>query len=164
MSSVDFIIDANQDVEDAFDIVCEGLKFKNKTLDEWSGELTFPLLSPGMGYGDLQVANCRYVELSELVMANYAIAKSVFDYSSMSYNNALKKKTSSMLEAIRQDATKRVPGFDTLEKTASLDCINQYTSLKVSEIFLDFWKTYYEKLNLLDSRLSNLNFLYKAKV
>ena len=97
-------------------------------------------------------------------MCNYAIAKSVFDYSSMSYNNALKKKTSSMLEAIRQDATKRVPGFDTLEKTASLDCINQYTSLKVSEIFLDFWKTYYEKLNLLDSRLSNLNFLYKAKV
>lgn len=163
-SSVDLIIDASQMLIDCETLCLTGIQFREKTLAQWEEDLKLPTLSDNMSYADIQKYNFAYVRLNEVIMSNYSYAKAMYNFSNLTYQAAIKSKTKLALDDIKKDSTKRAPGMDSLEKNISLQCIEEFTALKINEIFLDFWKIYYEKMQLLDSRLSNINYMYKGQI
>jgi hypothetical protein len=158
-SIVDPIIDAMPQIEEAQNIVMNSLKFRGKSLCEWEKFLEFPPIHPAMSVTEINKFNLRYIEVNDHIMSNYAIAKASCGVSAATYQSALKTKQNELIETIKNDPNnKRMPGMDSIEKLAALSCANEYHAWKVNEMHVDFWKTYHDKMYLLDSRLSNLSY------
>lgn len=155
------IIDAMPSVEEAMSITLDGLSFRGKTLSEWESFLVFPPIHASMSIAEISKFNIRYVEVNDCVMSNYAIAKASSALAGSTYQSVLKNKQNAIIENIKNDTTKRMPGIDSIEKMATLNCSNEYHAWKISELFVDFWRIYHDKLSLLDSRLSSIGYMMR---
>ncbi len=155
----DSIIDSTVELETQIAIIEDGLVFRRKTINQWIDEISLPYLDSKMSVTEIQEFNYKFIAINEVIMSNLSYAKSYNEISKAQYEIALTKSIERITIAIKADATKRMPGIDILNKQASMSCIKEYTALKITEVFLEFWRVHYDRLKLIDSRLSNINYL-----
>lgn len=161
MSNIaEYIIDVMPAVETNIDIVVDGIKFRGKTLSEWDDIVSYPGLHENPTPVEAQRFNIKYIEVNEIIMRNLAIARASFTLASSTYQTKLKAKQKEIVDKIITD-NKKVPGMESVEKMAMIRCSSEFHAMKISELFLDFWKTYHDKMYLLDSRLSSINYLIR---
>lgn len=156
----EFIIDAMPSVEENTDIALNGIKFRGRTLGEWEVLIAYPHLHENPTVTEAQRFNIKYIEVNEIIMRNLAVAKSAFVLASSTYQSKLKSKQKAIVDKLIAE-NKKIPGMDSVEKMATLNCASEYHAMKIAELFVDFWKTCYDKMYLLDARLSNINFLIR---
>ncbi len=159
VSLTESIIDAMPNLEEQMEIIENGLLFRKKTINQWAEEIALPYLDSRMSVTEIQDFNFKFIEINEIVMENLAYAKSYNELSKAKYEIAKQHKQDSIISEIKADSTKRLPGVDALDRMAAGGCINEYNALKMTEVFLEFWRVQYDRLRLLDSRLSNINYL-----
>jgi len=159
-------------IDNLLDIVIEGMptydrtsfiannsiKFKEKTLDEWSLDLSFPDLQNDLTLDELEVYNSFFVKKSDIIMINLASANSSKDLSRLSYARAAMNAKQQILDE-RISSGARAPGAEILDNMARTIAINEYSSYKISCMLYEFWKIQYDKLKLIDSRLTGMNIL-----
>ena len=134
------------------------IMFHGKSLSGWIDELNFVSPDEGISVDNLEVLNSDFIRQNEVVMNSLSCARAAFDLSKVSFtlpSNAFKDSE----RITRQENGSRMPSLDILDVMAKNHCSDQYTSFKISEIFLEFWKTMYDKLKLIDNRLTGLNIL-----
>lgn len=155
----DSIIDSTTELETQIAVIEDGLVFRRKTINQWIEDITLPYLDSKMSVTEIQDFNFKFIAINEIVMSNLSYAKSYNEISKAQYEIALTKSIERITNAIKADSTKRMPGIDVMNKQASMSCIKEFTALKITEVFLEFWRVHYDRLKLLDSRLSNINYL-----
>ena len=157
---VDVITDSVPDVEYVYDLAINGIRFNNQTISSWEEYLKFPAIPDNPTPVEILKINKSYIAINETIVSNYAIAKSAYSLASMNYQNALKNSQSLIIDKLQKD-NKKIPAMDSVEKMASHSCQKEFYVLKINEIFLDFWKIYYDKIHLLDARLTSISYLMR---
>jgi hypothetical protein len=153
-------IDANVVIDDYTTIVERGIHFREDTLESWSNRIKLPLLHDKMSYVELYNFNIQFVNVNEIIMTNYAFAKSYYEIAKARYEAVVRCKQQEIIDAA--DQNKRVPGADTLERLASLKCINEFNAMNMMSVCFEFWRIQHEKIKLIDSRLTNINYTFKG--
>ncbi len=156
---IDSMIDACDDFLKVEQAIVSGLNFRGRTLLEWEDFLKLPPISDKISQPELVLFNLKYIEINECIMSNLAYAKSLYDVSYAQYKNTYRLTQNEIIESYNQQNKKISIEF--INQYASSKCSKLFYVVKINEIFYNFWTVYKDKLNLLDSRLSNLSFLMR---
>lgn len=143
------------------------IKFRDKTLYEWQQALTIFELSEDFTIHDLEKYTLSLVKLTQVVIDNYSLAKANYVGLKQSSNKNIIVNKQLILTQIEEDnlniansaLKKRIPTADILETMAynkSLEIQNAYI---IAEVFYEFWLAQYNKIQLLNSRVTSLNIL-----
>ena len=156
---VESVLDATELIETQVALVEDGLTFRGKPLSLWQEDIYLPIPHNKMSVTEIQDFNYKFIEINEIIMTNLSYSKSYNEMSKAEYDLAVNRSLESITNSIRNDDKKRLPGFDALNRMAAASCMKQYTAMKVTEMFLEFWRVQYDRMRLIDSRLSNINYL-----
>lgn len=141
-------------------IAFESIDFRGKTLKEWEELLFMPEIPESINAVDLRIYNSKFTHNLQVVMNNLAHAKSCYKMSEMRYKkDFLLAKSNIIADFKSKNPSSRPMSVDTLETKASEVCIDSYVSMEIAEMFLLFWQSQYDKLKLIDSRLSGIGYL-----
>lgn len=157
----ELLIDSVPLIEEYSYYVERSLTFKGKTLDEWSELISTPSVHEKMSVAELHMFNIKFIETNQIVMSNYAYAKSYYEMSVGHYNAAVKKATTELIDKINSESNKKLPGVDALERLAGLSCVKEQVAMDLCKMFYEFWKIHSEKMKGLDSRLTNLSYILR---
>ena len=162
------IFDTSQDsYSQLFENFEKNMVFKGYTIEEWVLALNLKDLREDFSLNDLEKYTLRISKLTDIIVTNYALASS-------NYNGLKKSVERSMLIAKQQildeidlfnltEATpttkKRSPSADTLETLAYNKTLDLQLNFSISEVFFNFWKIQYDKIYLLNQRVTSLNIL-----
>ncbi len=142
------------------------MRFRGKTIDEWMELIALPELKEELSIHELEEFNRRFLNMNEIIMSNLSTARLGYESIKAHYIAKLlgaKRQIMVEIDAYNDNPNhktrKRVPGADSLEDQAKTRCVDTYVSLKIAEMFLEFWKVMYEKLKLIDNRLTGMNIL-----
>lgn len=145
------------------------ITFKGKTMEQWLQDCKIPDLESVETLSEQEELNKQYINKCELVMTNLAYARSDFMYIKMKYKNALINAQEGIKSEIAtwnaenpNSKSRRVPGAETLEGSAKARVMDIYNAYYISQIFKEFWETIYEKINMVNFRLTGLNSLKNA--
>jgi hypothetical protein len=143
--------------------VTEKVNFRGKTLIEWKQDIGIPVVNQDMSIQELEYFNMRFITVNETVSNNLALARSAYDASRLHYVAAMcAAKSTINIEVTEQrnnGGKNRMPGAEILHEMAKSRCMNVYSAYKTSQMFYEFWKIHYDRLRLLDSRLTSMNHL-----
>lgn len=156
---IDSMIDACDQFTQMEEAISDGLQFRGKTLTQWEEHLKLPSISDNISHAELIIFNIKYIEINETIMSNLAYAKSLYDISYAQYKSTYRSVQQNIIES-HQEKNKKV-SIEFINQYSSSQCSKLFYVVKINEIFYNFWKVYHDKLNLLDSRLSNLSFLLR---
>lgn len=153
------------DFERHFYISNNGIAFRGKTLEAWSKEVVIPSIDNVRSTEDLERFNHIVLEMTEVIMSNLSYAKSSFDMIRLQYKSRKRSEIYSIVNSYRNQDTSnnrtrsRMPSAEVVRDMAESNISELYTSYKLAELFYEFWKNQYDKLKLVDSRLTSLNIL-----
>lgn len=156
---VESVLEATELIETQVALVENGLTFRGKPLTEWQNEIYLPMPHNKMSINEIQDFNYKFIEVNEVIMINLSYSKSYNEMSKTEYDLAINRSLERITAIIAADEKKRMPGFDALNRMAASSCVKEYTAMKVTEMFLEFWRVQYDRMRLIDSRLSNINYL-----
>jgi len=134
------------------------IQFKNKTLDVWSQELSFPVFENDLTLDELEIYNALFIKTSDLIMINLANASASYGLSKLQYARAAIAAKKTILEE-RKASGARAPGAEVLDNLARSVVIDHYSTYKIAGLIQEFWKIQYDKLKLIDNRLTGMNIL-----
>ena len=162
------VFDLSQDsYNELFESFEKKMLFKGYTIEEWVLALNLKDLREDFSLIELEKYTLRISKLTDIIVTNYALASS-------NYNGLKRSAERSMLVAKQQilneievynsfEATpttkKRIPSADTLETLAYNKTLDLQLNLAISEVFYNFWKIQYDKIYLLNQRVTSLNVL-----
>ena len=160
-SLADILIDAVPLIDEYSHIVEKSLTFKGMSLDEWSSVIATPAIHDKMTITEIHSFNIKFIELNEIVMSNLAYSKSYYEMATAKYSSSLKAAMNALITRINNDSTKKMPGVDSIERMAAINCGNQQVAMDISKMFYEFWKIHADKLKGLDSRLNNISYMVR---
>lgn len=141
-----------------WDSICiESIKYKDKTLVEWSQKLTLPNLDL-QSLNEIEHANIQAMKITELIGLHASLTKSSYLLAKASYQNKLNIEKNNILDEL-VNSPKRAPSQDTLERMALNNCLKEWRLMVKSELVYEFWQTHSYKLNQIHNRLTSLNIL-----
>ena len=138
----------------------EGLTFRDKTLSEWESIVEFGTLDETMDSHDLKAYNYSYMEKTMIIMNNLAYAKSSLKACEMHYEVQISHaKIKFVNEYKEKHSSSRLPSAEIINNIVNNSCAESYIAKNLAEIFLAFWQSQYDKVKIIDSRLSGLGYL-----
>lgn len=154
----DELMDQSTEYETLLINLESSITFKNKSLAQWSQELSIPVIGNGEEptQHELEVLNTQYINLTEIVYSNLAIAKSSSIVVNSYYERILITKKRNIEEA-RELANARKLSAESLNNQAFLQCEQEFNNKIRSECLLQFWESQAYKLKNLNDRLTSLH-------
>lgn len=155
---VDTVTSAFPDYERLSFIANESIMFRHKCLTDWAEESKFPKIDGDLSIDELEQYNIDFITKSDSIMTNLSYARASFELAKLQYSRNLNATKAIILEE-RRAAGARAPGAEVLEGMARTRIMDDYAAYKLAEMILEFWKTMYDKLRLIDNRLTGMNIL-----
>jgi len=152
------IIDSIPEYERISFTANSSIQFKGMTLDQWAQELSFPVFDNDLTLDELETYNALFIKKSDTVMINLANATSSENLSKLQYARAAMRAKDVILEE-RKSSGARAPGAEVLDNLARSAVIDDYSTYKIAGLIQEFWKIQYDKLKLIDNRLTGMNIL-----
>lgn len=147
--------------------VFEDMEFRGKTINEWTEEIDLPPLSDKMDHQELMSYNKRFVDVTRIIMNNLSYAKASYKGCEMHHESEIISTKNSIISEIKEkNPGGRLPSIDNINSMAENRCIESLIAKNIAEIFLSFWQSQYDKIKIIDSRLSGIGYLHglEAKV
>ncbi len=136
--------------------------FRDKTLNEWTEALNTPVLPPGANINQLEAYNFEILKINEVVIRNLAYARASLATSKMLYKRKLDEEKARLFEA-QQESGKRL-SIDAAESIAKRNLAEILHAYELSELFEEYWSVQFQKIELLNDRLTSLNILKNHEV
>lgn len=144
-------------VKSAFD----SIEFRGKTLEEWEYIVDLPDLKEGLDSKQLLQYNQVFIDCSRIIMNNLSYAKSSLKACEMHHESeVLSAKINITNELREKNPGGRLPSIDNINSMAENKCIESLIAKNIAEIFLNFWQSQYDKIKIIDSRLSGIGYLF----
>lgn len=134
------------------------LKFRGKSITEWQQEVRIPPATEVMSLNSIEEYSRIMIGLAETVMHNLAYARSSYDTTKMHYENALNKAKMGIYNKA-QEKKARIPAKEALEDIAKATIKDLYVAYKIADMFYEYWKVNYDKIKILDNRLTGLSMI-----
>lgn len=135
------------------------IKFKDKTLIEWTDELETPTLAAGASISQLEAYNFVILRLNETVIKNLAYARATLATSKMLYKRRLDEVKANLFE----QSVKRL-SQEAAESIAKRDLADILHAYELASMFCEYWEVQFEKIQLVNDRLTSLNILKNHEV
>lgn len=142
------------------------LKFKGNSIEEWSALLKVKNIDENFSLEDVERYTIKISNLTDTISNNYSLAYANYTGLKRSIERSMMIAKQSVLEEIEEHnktATgadvRRKPTSDQLEVMAYNRTKDLQISFAISEIFYNFWKIQYDKIYLLNQRVTSLNVL-----
>ncbi len=136
--------------------------FKDKTLNQWTLELETPMLPTGASISDLETYNFKILKLNEVVFSNLSFAKATLATSKMLYKRKLDEQKASLFEQYQAEG-KRL-SIDAAEAIAKRNLADIMHAYEISDMFFEYWEAQFQKIQLVNDRLTSLNILKNHEV
>ena len=95
-----------------------------------------------------------------IIMNNLAYAKSSLKACEMHYEVQISHaKIKFVNEYKEKHSSSRLPSAEIINNIVNNSCAESYVAKNLAEIFLAFWQSQYDKVKIIDSRLSGLGYL-----
>lgn len=157
---VEQVSDGYTDYDRVSVITYEGITYRGRTLKEWEADVRMPELDAMYSVDQLERFNHHYLKITEIVISNIGASKATMDALSMQWKVKKKREIQDIIVRMRNEsATRRLPGAGILEDMAEANLSDLYTSYQLSCLFYDFWKNNFDKLKIVDSRLTSMGIL-----
>ena len=159
-------IDLNQSIfeisqesyQELFNKFEKHMRFKNYTIEEWLVLLEVRSLKEDFSLLELEKYTLRISKLTDTIVTNYSLSSSNYHGLKKSVERATMLAKSSILNEIEMRNAKKISS-DQLEVLAYERTVKINLDLSVSEMFYHFWKIQYDKIFLLNQRVTSLNIL-----
>jgi len=139
-------------------MVNSSLLFYGSTIEEWITQTQLPVFKDDFSIDELESFSAEFINKSDLIMTNLGRARASFGFAKLQYSRRMSQAKDAILED-RREQSQRAPGMELLDSLARNLSLDAYSTLKIAEIMLDFWKGTHEKLRLIDSRLTGIGIL-----
>lgn len=136
--------------------------FRDKTLNEWTDLLSTPTLPPGANIHQLEAYNFEILRLNEIVIKNLSYARATLATAKMLYKRKLDEEKAKLFED-RDVGSKRL-SIDAAESIAKRNIAEILHAYELSELFEEYWSVQFQKIELLNDRLTSLNILKNHEV
>lgn len=144
-------------VESAFN----SMQFRGKTLEEWEHIIDLPYLRDDLDSKELLRYNQSFIGCSRIIMNNLSYAKSSLKACEMHHESEILSAKVSITNELREkNPGGRLPSIDNINSMAENKCIESLIAKNIAEIFLNFWQSQYDKIKIIDSRLSGIGYLF----
>lgn len=159
-------VDLNQSIfeisqesyQDLFDKFEKHMRFKNYTIEEWLVILELRNLREDFSLMDLEKYTIKISGLTDTIVTNYSLSSSNYHGLKKSVERATMLSKATILNEIEMRNGKKVSS-DQLETLAYEKVAKIQLDLAVAEMFYHFWKIQYDKIFLLNQRVTSLNIL-----
>ena len=168
MSDINTVFDEPQsDYLELFNKFETNLKFKNNSIEEWSAILKIKQLNEDFSLADLERYTLKISNLTDIIVENYSLAyanytglkKSVEKNMMLAKQEVLDEIDNHNKVTVSNVDKKKKPSNDQLEMMAYNKIQKLQINFAISEIFYNFWKLQYDKIYLLNQRVTSLNVL-----
>lgn len=166
---VEEVIEPQEETQTIYDLSLESyeklfskfeteMPFKGKSIDEWSSELTIQEITPDMSFAEVEAYTVRISNITDIIVTNYSLASAHFNGLKRSVERAVMLSKTSILNDIEMSGKKKISN-DQLEALAYERTSKMHVDSAISEMFYHFWKIQYDKIYLLNQRVTSLNVL-----
>lgn len=143
------------------DSAFNSMEFRGKTLSEWELIVDLPDLDDKFDSKELVQYNKMFIQVSRTIMNNLSYSKSSLKACEMHHESeVLSAKIQITNELKEKNPGGRLPSIDNINSMAENKCIESLIAKNIAEIFLNFWQSHYDKIKIIDSRLSGLGYLF----
>lgn len=143
----------------------DAMEFRGKTLSQWEEEISFADLDEHIDFIELKKINYDFVNKSKIIMNNLSYAKTALKGCEMQYEAQLGATKVRLLQEFKEtNPNARAPSIDALSTRAQTICIESLIAKEIAEMFLLFWQSQYDKIKIIDSRLSGIGYLIGLEV
>ena len=162
----DSIFDLSQEsYNELFERFETKMTFKGYTIQEWNIALDLKDLPPEFSLNDLERYNLKVTNQINIISKNFALASSNYVGLKKSVERALMIAKQTILNELEeynstidnQASKRRAPSNDKLEAEAYNKTLKLQLDLSVAEMFYNFWRIQWDRINLINSRLTSLS-------
>ena len=162
-SMADAMMDGLPEYDRFTHIGLEVMKFKGMTISEWQEQVSVPIIPESFSIQELEDFNVSLMQVNEEVMSNLSTARVSHEMCKIAYSKSMVAAKEAILARIEASNSannkKRVPGKEALDDISRGQCMPEYLSVKVANLFLEFWVTQYEKLKFANDRINNFSYM-----